>query len=121
MRGVVVLAVAMSAGILTACGTTAQESPQAAGDGCATADQRLYQELGSLVPAVKDATPRPLPGDAYCPKGGRGVEVEVADGRAHGVLRVLYSPPGTVGGGSNVQTSAGSMSTTTVSTHSGGS
>jgi hypothetical protein len=88
---------------------------------CAVPDQALFNQLAQLVPAVRGATPRPVSDDAYCPDGARGVEVDVTDGDAHGVLRVLLSPPGSLGGGSNIQTGGGSQSTTTSSTRRGGS
>jgi len=92
-----------------------------AGGSCAAPDQQLFEQLGELVPVVRGTAPRPVSDEAYCPDGARGVEVEVSDGSARGVLRVLLSPPGSLGGGSNVQTSGGSVSTTTVTTREGGS
>jgi len=97
------------------------ERKRAGSDSCAVPDQRLFGQLADLVPAVRGATPRPLSDDTYCPSGGRGFAVEVSDGGAHGELRVLLSPRGTIGGGSSVQTGGGSMSTSTSSTRDGGS
>jgi len=97
------------------------EQKRAGSDSCAVPDQRLFGQLADLVPAVRGATPRPLSDDTYCPSGGRGFAVEVSDGGAHGELRVLLSPRGTIGGGSSVQTGGGSMSTSTSSTRDGGS
>jgi hypothetical protein len=94
---------------------------RAAGDSCAVADPELFAQLGELLPAVRGATPRPLGDNTYCPDGGRGVEVDVNDGDARGTLRVLLSPPDSVGGGSSIQTGGGSMSTDTVSVRGGGS
>ena len=88
---------------------------------CAAPDGALFDQLAELVPAVRGATPRPVSDEAYCPAGARGVEVDVTDGNAHGTLRVLLSPPGSLGGGSNIQTGGGSQSTTTSSTRGGGS
>jgi hypothetical protein len=90
-------------------------------DSCAVPDQQLFDQLSELVPVAHGATPRALSDEAYCPDGGRGVEVDVRDGPTRGVLRVVLSPPGSLGGGSNVQTGGGSESTTTVTTHNGGS
>jgi hypothetical protein len=92
-----------------------------ASSSCAVPDRQLFEQLSSIVPAVRGATPRPLSDEAYCPDGARGVEVEVTDGGAHGVLRVLLSPRGSLGGGSNVQTGGGSQSTSSVATRDGGS
>lgn len=94
---------------------------RAARDSCAVPDQALFDQLAELVPAVRGATPRPVSDEAYCPAGARGVEVDVTDGDAHGVLRVLLSPPGSLGGGSNIQTGGGSQSTASSSTRGGGS
>jgi len=88
---------------------------------CAVPDRALFDQLADLVPAVRGATPRPVSDEAYCPDGARGVEVDVTDGGAHGVLRVLLSPPGSLGGGSNIQTGGGSQSTSSSSTRRGGS
>jgi len=90
-------------------------------DSCAVPDRALFDQLAELVPAVRGATPRPVSDEAYCPDGARGVEVDVTDGDAHGTLRVLLSPPGSLGGGSNIQTGGGSQSTSTSSTRQGGS
>lgn len=92
-----------------------------ASNSCAVPDRALFDQLAALMPAVRGATPRPVSDDAYCPDGARGVEVDVTDGDAHGTLRVLLSPPGSLGGGSNIQTGGGSQSTSTSSTHGGGS
>ncbi|WP_445187083.1 hypothetical protein ACTXG6_07780 [Pseudonocardia sp. Cha107L01] len=94
---------------------------RAGSSSCAVPDRQLFEQLSEVVPAVRGATPRPLSDEAYCPEGARGVEVDVTDGGAHGVLRVLLSPPGSLGGGSNVQTGGGSQSTSSVATHDGGS
>jgi hypothetical protein len=93
---------------------------RAGSSSCAVPDRQLFEQLSEVIPAVRGATPRPLSDEAYCPEGARGVEVDVTDGGAHGVLRVLLSPPGSLGGGSNVQT-GGSASTSSVATHDGGS
>jgi hypothetical protein len=108
-------------GAREAPGGTESYSDKRAGGSCAVPDQQLFEQLGELVPAVRGATPRPVSDEAYCPDGARGVEVDVSDGSTRGVLRVLLSPPGSLGGGSNVQTSGGSVSTTTVTTRDGGS
>ncbi|HEV7787375.1 MAG TPA: hypothetical protein VGP05_00050 [Pseudonocardia sp.] len=93
---------------------------RAGSSSCAVPDRQLFEQLSDVIPAVRGATPRPLSDEAYCPDGARGVEVDVTDGGARGVLRVLLSPPGSLGGGSNVQT-GGSGSTSSVATHDGGS
>jgi len=94
---------------------------RAASGSCGVADAELFAQLADVLPAVRGASPRPLSDDVYCPRGGRGVEVDVTDGGARGTLRVLLSPPGSLGGGSSVQTGPGSMDTTSVSTGDGGS
>jgi hypothetical protein len=94
---------------------------RAASGSCGVADGQLFAQLAEVLPAVRGASPRPLSDEVYCPRGARGVEVDVTDGGARGTLRVLLSPPGSLGGGSSVQTRAGSMDTTSVSTGDGGS
>ena len=97
------------------------EDKRAAASSCAVPDQQLFAQLGELLPAVRGATPRPLGDAMYCPDGGRGVEVDVSADGARGTLRVLLAPPGSLGGGSSIQTGGGSQSTSTVSVHGGGS
>jgi hypothetical protein len=94
---------------------------RAASGSCGVADGQLFAQLADVLPAVRGASPRPLSDDVYCPRGARGVEVDVTDGGARGTLRVLLSPAGSLGGGSSVQTGPGSMDTTSVSTGDGGS
>ncbi|HEY2202899.1 MAG TPA: hypothetical protein VGH99_00285 [Pseudonocardia sp.] len=92
---------------------------RAAASGCAQADPRLFAQLAEVLPELRGAAPRPLSDQVGCPAGGRGLEVDVDDDGARGVLRVLFSPDGggmvvTGGGG-------GSVVTTSTSTPGGGS
>jgi hypothetical protein len=87
-------------------------------DSCAQPDQALFRELTAALPAATGAVPRPLADDAQCPKGARGVEIDVNDRGARGVLRVLLSPPGA--GGINVSGSGGSVYTTSTNASGGG-
>jgi hypothetical protein len=85
---------------------------------CAQPDQVLFGELTAALPATSGTVARPLADDAQCPKGARGVQIDVDDRGAHGVLRVLLSPPGA--SGINVFGSGGSVYTTSADTPGGG-
>jgi hypothetical protein len=84
---------------------------------CSEPDLALFGQLTAALPALRGATPRPLSDAVSCPEGGRGVEVDVVEDGARGVLRVLLSPSG---GGMSVTSSGGSVISTSTSTQNGG-
>lgn len=85
---------------------------------CAQPDLILFSQLTAALPGVKGKTPRPPADDADCPQGARGVEVDVRDRGAPGVLRVLLSPPG-AGGVTVTGRGRGSVYTTSARTRDG--
>jgi hypothetical protein len=64
---------------------------------CARPDAPLFTAVTEAVPSARRHVPRPLADAAQCPEGGRGVEVDVDDHGARGVLRVLLAPKGSGG------------------------
>lgn len=64
---------------------------------CARPDTRLLAALVEILPPVRRAVPHPLSDAVRCPEGARGLEVDVDDRGASGVLRVVLLPPRTGG------------------------
>jgi hypothetical protein len=89
-----------------------------ANSSCARPDAQLFTALVEAIPAVRRQMPRPLADAVRCPEGGRGVEVDVVDRGAHGILRVFLVPP-EWGGMDTSGQGVGSTLTTSAATRGG--